>query len=102
MKTVTICGSMRFEKEMMKISFMLETKYHFSVLQCVYNTEHREISEDELNMLEQAHYKKIELSDAIYVVDLQGYIGKQVTNEIKYAEKLGKEIMYHSNFMKEG
>lgn len=100
MKTVTICGSMKFEKEMMATSFMLETKYHFCVLQCVYNTEHQDISESELAMLAQAHYQKIELSDAIYVLDLNGYIGEQVTKEIENAKSLGKEIIYNSAFIK--
>jgi hypothetical protein len=99
MKTVTLCGSMKFEKEMMAISFMLETKHHFNILQYIYNTAHQEISENELNFLEQAHYKKIELSDAIYVLDLNGYIGEQVTKEIEYAKSLGKEIIYHSTFI---
>lgn len=99
MKTVTICGSMKFEKEMMKIAFMLETKYHLNVLQCVYNTECQEISENEMNWLQQSHYKKIEMSEAIYIVDLKGYIGKQVAKEIEYAKRLGKEVIYHSKFM---
>lgn len=101
MKTVTICGSMRFEKEMMAISFLLETKHSFCALQCVYNTEQQGISEGELEMLVQAHFKKIELSDAIYVLDIDGYIGEQVTKEIEYAKALGKEIIYNSTFTKQ-
>lgn len=101
MKTVTICGSMRFEKEMMTISFLLETKYNFCVLQCVYNTEQHDISEHELEMLAQAHYQKIELSDAIFVLDIDGYIGEQVSREIEYAKTLGKEVIYNSTFIKQ-
>lgn len=97
MKTVTICGSMKFEKEMMEMSFVLETKCHLNVLQCVYNTEHYGISEEELEVIKQAHYRKIELSDAIYVLDINGYIGEQVDYEIAYAKSLGKEIIYHSS-----
>ena len=100
MKTVTICGSMKFENDMMTISFMLETKHNFNVLQCVYNTEHQDISESELEALNQAHFKKIELADAVYVLDVNGYIGEQVTKEIEYAKSLGKEIIYNSIFMK--
>ena len=37
MKTVTICGSMKFETEMQRIAFLLETKHNMNVLQCVYN-----------------------------------------------------------------
>ena len=39
MRTVTICGSMKFETEMQRIAFLLETKYNMNVLQCVYNVE---------------------------------------------------------------
>ena len=44
MKTVTICGSMKFQAEMQKIAFDLETKHDMSVLQCVYNVENMDIS----------------------------------------------------------
>ena len=98
MKTVTICGSMKFEKEMIEISFMLELKHHFNVLQCVYNTKNQNISETDRKALEESHFKKIEISDAIYVIDINGYIGEQVTKEIEYAKSLGKEIIYHSSF----
>lgn len=101
MKTVTICGSMKFKNEMMKIAFWLEIDHHFNVLQCVYNTENRSISESEIKDLEAAHFKKIEISDAIYVLDINGYIGQQVTKEIEYAESLGKEIIYNSEFVGE-
>ena len=99
MKTVTICGSMRFEKEMIAISFLLETKYNLCVLQCVYNTEQHDISEHELERLARAHYKKIELSDAVYVIDIDGYIGRQAAKEIEYARALDKEVIYNSTFM---
>lgn len=37
MKIVTICGSMRFEKEMQKIASLLEMQNGWCVLQCVYS-----------------------------------------------------------------
>lgn len=98
MKTVTICGSMKFEKEMQRIAFLLETKYDFNVLQCVYNIDGLEVSEAERCSLENAHFRKIELSDAVYVVDIQGYIGNQVSKEIEYAKAMGKEIILHSDY----
>lgn len=98
MKIVTICGSMKFEKEMQRIAFLLETKHHFSVLQCVYNVDSLEISEADREHLESAHLRKIEISDAIYVVDVQGYIGDQVSKEIEFAKSKGKEIIYYSGW----
>jgi len=93
MKTYTICGSMRFEQEMKEIAFFLETQKGFNILQCIYTD--REVSEEEKKMLAAAHYRKIDLSDGIYVVNINGYIGESVTTEIEYAKKLGKEIIYH-------
>lgn len=98
MKTVTMCGSMKFEKEMQRIAFELETKHDINVLQCVYNIGNKEISEMERRALEKAHYRKIEISDAIYVVDIQGYIGKAVSEEIQFARTKGKEIILHSEY----
>ena len=100
MKTVTICGSMRFASEMQSIAFELETKHELNVLQCVYNIDGRELNDSDISALEKAHYRKIELSDAVYVADIGGYIGEQVSKEIAYAESLGKEIFYHSAFSK--
>ncbi len=98
MKTVTICGSMRFAKQMKKIAFTLETEHGLNVLQCVYNSESRELTQEQIETLAQAHYRKIDLSDAIYVVDLEGYIGKSVQIEMEYAARHGKEIILHSIF----
>lgn len=98
MKTVTICGSMKFEKEMKEIAFDLETKHNMCVLQCVYNEEKSELSENEIAALNSAHFKKIELSDAIYVVNLNGYIGEQVKKEIGFAQTHGKEVIFHTDF----
>ena len=93
MKTYTICGSMRFEKEMQEIAFLLETQKEYNILQCTYAD--REVSEAEKQRITAAHYRKMDISDGIYVVNIDGYIGESVKKEIKYAEKQGKEILYH-------
>ena len=38
-KVITICGSMRYSKEMMKIAEELELKEGYAVIQCVYNID---------------------------------------------------------------
>ena len=93
MKTYTICGSMRFEKEMREIAFYLETEKGYNILQCIYTGQ--EINEKQRACLSAAHYRKIDLSDGIYVVNIGGYIGESVKKEIEYAGKQGKEILYH-------
>ncbi len=95
MKIVTICGSMRFDELMKRIAWDLEYSKGYCVIQLVYNDENVEITDMGKVRLAAAHFKKIEISDAIYVVNIGGYIGESVRSEIVLAEKLGKEIIYH-------
>ena len=92
-KVVSLCGSMKFADDMINIATDLEKKYGWCVLQCVYNVGN--VNEQELDNIVQAHYKRIDISDAIYVVNIGGYIGNSVKNEIKYALDHGKEVIYH-------
>lgn len=98
MKTFTICGSMRFEKQMKNIAFKLETLCGFNILQCTYNENSAALSYDEAENLVNAHFKKIDISDGIYVLDIDDYIGKSTKSEIEYAKKNNKEIIFHSDF----
>ena len=97
MKVVAMSGSMKFQKEMPKIAKRLEAKYGYCVLQLVYDFENEGFSEEEYKKVEEAHLKKIDLCDALYVVDVGGYIGVSTGKEIEYAKKLGKEILYFSD-----
>lgn len=98
MKTVTICGSMKYEKQMQKIAFELETKHSFNILQCIYGLNKDELTPQELNTLKQAQFERIDISDAIYVIDIDGYIGDSTKEEISYAKRNGKEIIMHSDY----
>jgi len=93
MKTYTICGSMRFEKEMREIACYLETELGFNILQCTYSGNG--LSEEAVSRITRAHYRKIDMSDGIYVVNIGGYIGKSVQSEIAYAQERGKQVLYH-------
>lgn len=98
MKTVTICGSMRFSREMQEIAWILETRHGMNVLQCAYDPPGAVLSQREVDALVVAHYRKIDLSDAIYVVDIGGYIGDSVRREIAYARETGRKVIFHTEF----
>ena len=100
MKVVTLCGSMRFARQMQEIALELEVKQGFCVLTPV-GEKIVEPSEEELDKLAQAHFKKIDMSDAVYIVNIGGYIGESVLRELRYAQEHNKEIMYHENNMDE-
>ena len=95
MKTYTLCGSMRFEKEMQEIAYYLEIQKGYNILQCVYNVGKKKPTVKELQTLKLAHYKKIDMSDGIYVINIDGYVGESVQKEIDYAKRHNKEIIYH-------
>lgn len=92
-KVVTICGSMKFQKEMVQIAEKLELEKNYAVLQCIFGDHRKHYTEKELQKLEELHFKKIEISDAIYVVNVNGYIGDATRKEIEYAQSLQKEIL---------
>lgn len=94
-KVITICGSMRYSKEMMKIAEELELKKSYAVIQCVYNIDGQRYEGVDASILDKIHRKKIDISDAIYVVNIDGYIGNSTKNEIQYAKDNGKEVIYH-------
>ena len=92
MKTYTLCGSMRFEKEMKEIAYYLETQKGYSILQCIYVKGGNEPTPEELQKLELAHYHKIDTSDGIYVflyafiIRLQGFLVKKIECTFLYTK----------------
>ena len=54
-----------------------------------------------ISEVKEEHFKRIELSDAIFVVNVNNYIGNSTNLEIEYAKKLKKEILYYTDKKKE-
>lgn len=52
-------------------------------------------------MIDKMHKEKIKLSDAILVVNVDGYIGNSTKNEIEYAKSLNKDIIYYMDVLKD-
>jgi len=100
MKIITLCGSLKFQKEMMTIAEKMALE-GYCILTPVYPiSENFERTEEQLIKLKEAHLKRIELSDAVLVVNVNNYIGDSTKLEIEYAKKLGKEIMYYTDLIK--
>ena len=60
----------------------------------MYNIDNLDITPMEQIPLENVYYRKRELSDAIYVVDVQEYIRKQVSKEIAFAKSKGSYFSF--------
>ena len=46
------------------------------------------------DVLDELHFRKIDLCDEVFVINRDGYIGESTRNEIEYAQKLGKPVKY--------
>lgn len=100
MKIITLCGSLKFQKEMMIVAEKMALEGN-CILTPVYPIlEEVEKTEEQMAKLKEAHFKRIEISDAILVVNVNNYIGKSTNLEIEYAKTLGKEILYYTDLIK--
>lgn len=101
MKIITLCGSLKFQKDMMIVAEKMALEGN-CILTPVYPIlENCERTDEQLEKLKQAHFKKIELSDTILVINVNNYIGNSTHLEIEYAKKLEKEIIYYTDLIKE-
>ncbi|GAX47561.1 hypothetical protein [Pseudolactococcus reticulitermitis] len=93
-KIITICGSLKFIDAIQRQAERLEFEGN-CVLSITYPTKAKDAyTEDELQLLGTLHKQKIALSDAIYVVNVDGYIGESTQSEIEYARAIGKEVLF--------
>lgn len=91
MSVITICGSFMFTDTMWKMYQELTEMGHVVLLPAIgCNTHDKEWY---LNL----HYKKIAMSDVVFIVDVNGYIGESTRKEEREAEKCGKKIVYYSS-----
>lgn len=97
MKVITICGSLKFKDEMMKVAIDLGLKGN-CVITPIYPVDDykSKYTKEEIENLYEIHKEKIRLSDGIFVVNVDGYIGSSTKNEILYAKSLNKEIIYYN------
>lgn len=97
-KVITMCGSTRFKEEHLKEIKRLTLEGNV-VLSCPfynhYDIGDNELSKDHFELLDALHLEKINMSDAIFVINPGNYIGESTKKEIEYAISKGKEIIYY-------
>lgn len=101
-KIITLCGSVRFKELFDEYNKKLTLGGNV-VFSCGCWTqqkgedkgkEYEEVTPKTKEMLDRIHKRKIELSDSIFVLNKNGYIGKSTHSEIEYARKMGKEVLF--------
>ena len=93
---ITLCGSTRFKEQFLEAQKRrtLEGNIVISVGLFGHSGDDEVWTPGTKEMLDNMHKRKIDMADAIYVINVGGYIGSSTRSEIEYAEKHGKTIMY--------
>ncbi|WP_243414668.1 hypothetical protein [Sporosalibacterium faouarense] len=98
MKVITLCGSTKFKKQFNQTNAFLTLQGNIVISVAFFEqSEGLEITKEQADILGEVHFRKIDISDEIFVIDVNGYIGDSTKKEIEYAEKKGKVIRYYSN-----
>lgn len=90
-KIITLCGSLRFIKTFVETQIILERCGHV-VLSVTAGEENNPPTEKQKAILDKVHYRKIDLSDCIIVIDNEGYIGSSTANEMQWADLTNKPV----------
>lgn len=101
MKIITVCGSLKFYKEMMDATEKTELEGN-CMLVPIYNPSKPskdDFTEEEALILDKMHKVRIKLADAILVVNVDGYIGSSIKNEIEFVKSLNKAIIYYTDIV---
>lgn len=100
MRIITVCGSYKFKKEMIEIAEKMTLKGNCIITpNDLTKTDKDSYTEEEIIMIDKMHKEKIKISDAILVVNVNGYIGNSTKSEIEYAKSLNKEILYYTDLI---
>jgi DNA-binding transcriptional regulator/RsmH inhibitor MraZ len=98
MKIITLCGSTKFKNEFELVNEKLTLLGHIVLSVGVFvHSKQIKIDSKQKVMLDQLHKKKIDLSDEIFVIDVNNYIGSSTKNEINYAIANKKKVNFYSD-----
>lgn len=91
---ITLCGSLRYcESLFYDVQIYLERRGHVCLSVCK-GEQSTPPTDIEKSVIDKVHFKKIDLSDCIIVLDLNGYIGESTANELQWAELTNKPVYY--------
>jgi hypothetical protein len=94
---VCICGSTRFKQAWISENARLTGEGNIVLAVGLWGHHERVFPDSETKKkLDELHFRKIDLCEWVWVLDIGGYIGESTRNEIAYAEAHGKPIRYLS------
>ena len=94
---ITLCGSSKFKDEFLKVQKELSLKGYLVLSLGLFGHSGDDEAWAKKDLLDQVHKQKIDKSFAIFVIDIDGYVGKSTKSEIEYAINQGKTVYFYSH-----
>lgn len=94
MKIITLCGSTKFKEDFERINKELTLQGNIVISVACFGHSGDTFTKEQKTLLDEIHKRKIDLADAIYVINKHRYIGNSTRSEIEYAIEHGKEVIY--------
>ena len=94
MEIIAVCGSVRFKDEMLKFRDEQNVKGNWILLPENMEIDIQKIDKRVKERMDSLHKAKIDHADSVLIWNRDGYIGDSTRNEIEYALKTDKKIMY--------
>lgn len=95
-KVITLCGSTKFKDEFLRVQKELTLKGNIVITVGLFGYS----GDDEVwqpgvkEMMDDMHKRRILMSDEIYVINKNKYIGESTKIEIEFAKRHNKKITY--------
>ena len=96
-EVITLCGSTRFKEDFERVNRELTLGGNIVISVGCFGHTGDVFTDEEKVMLDDMHKRKIDMADAIYVINKNGYIGESTKSEIKYALEHNKRVMLMEN-----
>lgn len=93
-KVITLCGSTKFKGDFERVNRELTLAGNIVLSVGCFGHAGDVFTDEQKVMLDDIHRRKIDMSDAIYIINKCGYIGSSTKSEIAYATATGKPIFF--------
>ena len=94
---ITLCGSSKFKNEFLKVQKELSLKGYLVLSLGLFGHSGDDEAWVKKDLLDRVHKQKIDMSSAIFIIDVDGYVGESTKNEIEYAINRGKTVYFYSH-----
>lgn len=99
-KIITLCGSIKFKEEFLKIQEKFTLKGYIVLTPIFFPNLKKELLTEEVKtMLAKMHKQKIAMSDLVIIVNIRGYLGESTKEEIRYAQEKAKKVIYYTDLI---